>query len=69
MTVRGKFNINSLTLLNIRYVDDTVIISEDKEVLQSLLTRLKEESERGLNINKKTKIVILVRNQTTQNVS
>lgn len=59
MTVRGKFTINGGPPSNIKYADDTVIISDDKEDLKSLLTVLEEESgRRVLSINKKkTKIM------------
>ena len=37
---------------NLRYVDDTTLTAESKEELQSLLMRVKEESERaGLKLN------------------
>ena len=51
----GGRNIN-----NLRYVDDTSIMSESKEELKSLLMRVREESESaGLRLNlKKTKITI-----------
>ena len=43
---------------NLRYVDDTTLMAESKE-LKSLLTRVKEESEKpGLKLNiQKTKIM------------
>ena len=43
---------------NLRYVDDTTLVAESKE-LKSLLTRVKEESEKaGLKLNiQKTKIM------------
>ena len=43
---------------NLRYADDTTLIGESKEVLKSLLTKVKEESEKaGLKLNiQKTKI-------------
>ena len=49
----GGKNIN-----NLRYVDDTTLMAESEEELNSLLIRVKEESERaGLKLrNKKTKI-------------
>ena len=31
---------------NVRYADDTILISEGKEKLKSLLTKVKEESEK-----------------------
>ena len=43
----GRRNIN-----NLRYVDDTTLMAESKEELNSLLMRVKEESERaGLRLN------------------
>ena len=45
----GGRNIN-----NLRYVDDTSIMSESKEELKSLLMRVREESESaGLRLNLK----------------
>ena len=54
--IAGK-NIN-----NLRYADDTTLTAESKEELKSLLTKLKEESEKaGLKLNiQKTKIYYLV---------
>ena len=38
---------------NIRYADDTTLMSEIKEELKSLLMKMKEESEKtGLKLNK-----------------
>ena len=43
----GRRNIN-----NLRYVDDTTLMAESKEELKSLLTRVKEKSERtSLRLN------------------
>ena len=44
---------------NLRYADDTTLMAESEEELKSLLTKLKEESEKvGLNLNiQKTKIM------------
>ena len=44
---------------NLRYADDTTLMAESEEKLKSLLTKVKEESEKGdlkLNIQK-TKIM------------
>ena len=51
--ITGK-NIN-----NLRYADDTTLMAEGKEELNSLLMKVKEESEKvGLNLYiQKTKIV------------
>ena len=44
---------------NLRYVDDTTLMSESEEELKSLLMKMKEESEKvGLKLNiQKTKIM------------
>ena len=44
---------------NLRYADDTTFMSESEEELKSLLTKVKEESEKvGLKLNiQKTKII------------
>ena len=44
---------------NLRYADDTTLMAESEEELQSLLMKVKEESERvGLKLNiQKTKIM------------
>ena len=45
---------------NLRYADDTTLMSESEEELKSLLMRVKEESRKGglkLNIQK-TKIIV-----------
>ena len=44
---------------NLRYADDTTLMAESKEELKSLLTKVKEESEKvGLKLNiQKTKIM------------
>ena len=37
---------------NLRYTDDTTLMAESEEELKSLLTRMKEESEKaGLKLN------------------
>ena len=37
---------------NLRYTDDTTLMAESEEELKSLLTRVKEESEKaGLKLN------------------
>ena len=51
-TIAGR-NIN-----NLRYADDTTLMTESEEKLKSLLMRVKEESERaGLKLIRKTKIM------------
>ena len=53
----AKRNIN-----NLRYADDTTLMAESRKELQSLLMKVKEESEKvGLKINiQKTKIMASV---------
>ena len=53
ITIAGR-NIN-----NLRYADDTTLITESEEELKSLLMKVKEESEKvGLKLNiEKTKIM------------
>ena len=45
---------------NLRYSDDTTLVAESKEELKSLLTKVKEESEKaGLKLNfQKSKIMV-----------
>ena len=47
---------------NLRYADDTTLISESKEELKSLLMKVKEQSEKvGFKLNiQKTKIMASV---------
>ena len=44
---------------NLRYADDTILMAESEEELESLLMKVKEESEKaGLKLNiQKTKIM------------
>ena len=51
--------ISGINSNDVRYADDTTLISESKEKLNSLLMNVKEESEKlGLKLNfKKTKIM------------
>ena len=52
-------NIAGRNINNLRYADDTTLMSESEEELKSLLVKVKEESEKiGLKLNiKKTKIM------------
>ena len=51
ITIAGR-NIN-----NLRYADDTTLITESEEDLKSLLMKVKEESEKvGLKLNTKIKL-------------
>ena len=51
-TVRGILNaIEGQNINNLRYADDNTLIAESKEELNSLLMKVKEESEKaGLKI-------------------
>ena len=55
---QAGIKIASRNINNLRYADDITLIAESKEELESLLMRLKEESEKaGLKLNtQKTKI-------------
>ena len=54
MKAQGEININ-----NLRYADDTTLLAESEEELNSLLMKVREESEiAGLKLNiQKTKIM------------
>ena len=56
-----NFKVNGLPINNIRYADDTVLLANNTQDLQQLLSSLQNESKkRGLTINKKkTKIMVL----------
>ena len=50
--VQAGIKIAGRNINNIRYADDTTLMTEDKEELKSLLMKVKEESEKsGLNLN------------------
>jgi len=63
--IEGKFKVNGHPISDIRYADDTVLISDDEQNLQEMLVSLKNESEvRGLTINKKkTKLMVFSKNR------
>ena len=49
---KHKLESRLLGEINLRYADDTTIMAESEEELKSLLTNVKEESEKvGLNLN------------------
>ena len=56
---QAGIKISRKNINNFRYADDTTLTTESEKKLQSLLTRVKEESEKaGLNLNiKKTKMI------------
>ena len=50
--LKAGIKIGGKNINNLRYVDDTTLMAESKEELNSLLMRVKEESERaGLRLN------------------
>lgn len=63
--------INGVIINNIRYADDTVVIAETEEQLQSLMSVLTEESNRaGLEVNAaKTKTMVFTRKANQHNTS
>ena len=56
---QAGIKITGRNISNLRYADDTTLMAESEEELNSLLMKLKEESEKvGLNFNiQKTKIM------------
>ena len=56
---QAGFKITRRNITTLRYADDTTLMAESKEVLKSLLMKLKEESRKvGLKLNiQKTKIM------------
>ena len=58
--------IGGINLNNIRYADDTVLLTENEQDLQNLVTSVEKESKKyGLKMNvKKTKTMIITKKQT-----
>ena len=56
---QAGINISGRNINNLRYADDTTLMTESEEELKSLLMKVKEESEKvGLKLNiQKTKIM------------
>ena len=56
---QAEIKIAGRNINNLRYTDDTTLMAESEEELNSLLMKVKEESEKaGLKLNvKKTKIM------------
>ena len=49
---QAGIKISGENINNLRYVDDTTLMAENKEELKSLLMKVKEESEKaGLKLN------------------
>ena len=61
----GGENVN-----NIRYADDTTLITDSQEKLQNLIDALDRESqEKGLNINKrKTKVMVITKDEQSPKI-
>ena len=57
---QARIKIAGRNINNLRYADDTTLMSESKEELKSLLMKVKEESEKaGLKLNiQKTKTIL-----------
>ena len=57
--LQAEINTAGRNINNLRYADDTTLMAESEEELKSLLTKVKEESEKdGLKLNiQKTKIM------------
>ena len=57
--LQAKIRISGRNINNLRYADDTTLMAESEEELQSLLMKVKKESEKaGLKLNiQKTKIM------------
>ena len=58
--VEGKLKVNGHLISESRYADDTVLISEDEQNLQEMISSLRNECiRRGLNIDKrKPKVMV-----------
>ena len=49
---QARIKISGRNINNLRYAHDTILMAESEEELKSLLTRVKEESEKaGLKLN------------------
>jgi len=56
--LQARIKVDGTNVNNLRYADDTTLMTESEEKLKSLLMRVKEESERaGLKLIRKTKIM------------
>ena len=57
---QAGIKVSGRNINNLRYADDTTLMAEGKEELNSLLIKVKEESEKvGLKLNiQKTKIMV-----------
>ena len=56
---QAEIKISRKNINNLRYADDTILMAESKDELKSLLTKVKEKSEKvGLKLNiQKTKMM------------
>ena len=60
LEVQARIKIAGRNINNLRYADDTTLMTESEEELKSLLMKVKEESEKaGIKLNiQKTKIMV-----------
>ena len=59
--VQAGMKISAININNLRYADDTTLMTESKEELKCLLMKEKEREKAGLKFNiQKTKIMDLV---------
>ena len=68
---QAGINIAGRNINNLRYPDDTTLMTESKEELKSLLMKVKEENEKaGLKLNiQKTKIMASCSISSVQSLS
>ena len=63
--LQARIKIGGRDINNLRYTDDTTLMVETKEELQTLLMRVKEESQRATSKLNIRKIKIMVSNLIT----
>ena len=63
--LQARIKIGGRNINNLRYTDDPTLMAETKEELQTLLMRVKEESQRATSKLNIRKIMILVSNPIT----
>ena len=63
--LQARIKIGGRNINNLRYTDDPTLMAETKEELQTLLMRVKEESQRATSKLNIRKIKIMVSNPLT----
>ena len=63
--LQARIKIGGRNINNLRYTDDPTLMAETKEELQTLLMRVKEESQRATSKLNIRKIKIMVSNPIT----